>query len=245
MIKVPDNTIAVFTDDDTIEPYIFEYLQPLQGERKRDWFVRHAYFCLPLLIGNQYGIAFKSLHEFTAVWNGGETRQDVDVRILSHHSLAPNMQLITSHFGMGLVTIQSRFTLRTPEGVNLMTMNAPNYFIDGIQNMVGVIETDNLRRDFTLNLKLTRKNHIVHIKKGDIIGCILPVPRYFCDKFEVKSAKEIFPDSVIDEERQCARDFGKEREGPDRKKPHGNGRRYWKGEDVYGNKFPDHQVRVK
>ena len=40
------------------------------------------------------------------------------------------------------------------------------------------------------------------------------------------------------------RDFGIERSTEDIKKPNGNGRRYFKGEDVYGCPFKDHQSKL-
>ena len=126
-----------------------------------------------------------------------------------------------------------------------MTINPPNYFIDGIHHMTGVVECDNLRRDFTFNLKVTRPNYLIQIKKNDWIGCFIPVPRYFVDSFELVDAKDVLTEEEIKIEIQAAADAGKERETVDKKKRHGAGRRYLKGEDVYGNKFPDHQRRLK
>ena len=47
----------------------------------------------------------------------------------------------------------------------------------------------------------------------------------------------IFLRDEIQEEQQCIKDFGVERETVDKTKPNNNGRRYFNGEDVYGNKF--------
>lgn len=243
MIVVPENIITAIPEHDYHIDDPASIVVPLKGNPKRDWFITHAYFCLPLTIGNQYGFGIKCTKKFTAVWNGGNTADDVVVNILEDET--PQMQTISSHFGMGTVTIQNRFTFRTPPGINLMTINPPNYWIDGIQHMTGVIETDNLRRDFTFNLKLTRKDHVVEINKGDFIGCVLPIPRYFPDSFTFKNAYELFTIDEIKEEQQAMADFGTERSINDRTKYAGNGRRYFNGEDVYGNKFLDHQKSMK
>lgn len=63
--------------------------------------------------------------------------------------------------------------------------NPMNMFIDGLTNMNGVIETDNIKRDFTFNLKVTRPHHLIRINKGDIIASFLPIQRYFVDPYEV------------------------------------------------------------
>lgn len=247
MIEVPENTIAVIPHHDSYIEFSKELFVPMAGQKKRDWFVRHAYFCLPLVIGNQYGFGLRSSATFEAVWNGGETPNDVEVTILDQdvNSFGDQPQHIESHFGMGTVTIQNRFTIRTPPGVNLMTINPPNHWIDGVQHMTGVVETDNLRRDFTFNLKLTRPGHKVRINKGDLIGCVLPIPRYYPDSFSIKQADELFTQEQIDEENLMGLKFGHERVTEDRDKPHGNGRRYYNGEDADGNKFACHQKSVK
>ena len=219
-----------------------EYVS-LKDRKKRNWFSDHAYMCLPLVIGNQYGFIVRSMHSFEAYWDGGESLESTKIHFTEKDTAAT--QQINSHFGSGILTIQNSFTLRTPENVNLMTINPPNSFIDGLGHMMGVIETDNLRRDFTFNLKFTRSNHLVTVNRGDWIGCFIPIPRYFVDSFEMVNAKDYLTQEQIDEETKCMRDFGKERSGPDKSKPHAAGRRYFNGEDVYGNKFPDHQKRVK
>lgn len=244
MIAVPSHILSTITEHEEYDKSIDLIVEPLRGKLKRDWFVNHAYFCLPLTIGNQYGFAVKSLKTFSVEWNGSDGRNDVKVEILDDGEY-PGHQSISSHFGMGTITIQNRFTFRTPPGINLMTINPPNYWIDGIQHMTGVIETDNLRRDFTFNLRVTRKNEKIIINKGEYIGCVLPIPRHFVDKFDWVKGDDLFTAEQIEEERQAMRDFGKERSQEDIKKPHGNGRRYYNGEDVYGNKFQDHQNKIK
>lgn len=243
---VPDGVILVIAETDEYRDTIDELLMPLKGISKRDWFNDHAYACLPLLIGNQYGFAVRSLYDFEAVWSGGGSVRDVTVTV--DHSKRPGKlghQLISSHFGMGTVTIQNRFHFRTPRGVNLMTINPPNFFIDGVQHMTGVIETDNLRRDFTFNLKLTCPGKTVRVEAGTPIGCVLPIPRYFVDGFGLTPASELFPEPLIELERQLGREFADERRGPDRHKKRTNGHRYFNGEDVRGLAFADHQTKLR
>jgi len=244
MITIPERHLVTICEDRRYEESVNLILDPLKGHKQRDWFKSHAYFCLPLVIGNQYGFAIRSLKEFSAIWNGNNSPNDTSVEILNHGD-HPEYQSITSHFGMGVITVQNRFTLRTPPGVNLITINPPNYWIDGVHHMTGVVEADNLRRDFTFNLKLTRANFEVHVKKGELIGCVLPTPRHFVDSFHLKKGEALFAESAIEEERKAMRDFGQERATEDKLKPRSNGRRYFKGEDVYGNSFDDHQKIFK
>jgi len=243
MIIVPTNKLIVIPEHEGFKKSDELIVESLKGNFKRDWFIKHAYFCLPLVIGNQYGFGIKSLKTFKVKWNGGVSSSDTIVEILEEDENA-NYQTISSHFGMGTVTIQNRFTFRTPPNVNLMTINPPNQFIDGIHHMTGVVETDNLRRDFTFNLKITRPNTEIIINKGEYIGCVLPIPREFVDKFELVNGYDIFTNEQIEEEQQVMHDFGIERSTKDIHKPNGNGRRYFKGEDVYGCPFSNHQNKL-
>ena len=93
---------------------------------------------------------------------------------------------IDSHFGEGIITIGTPFILRTPPGINIMTINPPNYIIPNITVMTGVIETDNLRRNFTFNLKIQMPNIRVTVPAGTPLAGFIPIPRYFADNFELK-----------------------------------------------------------
>ena len=248
MIKVPDNTIAAIPYDDFYRGKHEQVYFNLRGRNKRDWFSRHAYFCLPLVIGNQYGLAMRSLWRATFLWNGGPDPADTTVTIhnTEDETRYGSLQTMVSNFGLGIVTVQAAFALRTPPAINLMTLQPPNFFIDGLQNMAGVVETDNLRRDFTFNLKITRANFPVDIQVGDVIAGVMPIPRQFVENFELVDGCSLFTPEEIASEQQAARDFGRERTERDPLRPDGVGRRYHKGEDVYGNKFMySHQTRLK
>lgn len=247
MLDVPNDTILAIAHDPIWQSqnYIDMVFESLKNNKKRSWFLEHAYHCLPLIIGNQYGFVVKSIYDFTVIWDGGDGVDSVKIEIVSdkeEYEKLYALQNINSHFGMGTFTIQMSYQLRTASGINLMTINPPNYFIDGIYHMTGVVETDNLRRDFTYNLRVTRKNYKIKINKGDYIGCVLPYPRHFVDKFQINNSQDMISQQRIDEERQCMEDFAYERSGKDLHKPNRNGKRYWRGEDIYGNKFKDHQT---
>lgn len=242
-LEVPDKTILCLPEHELFNNTPFNIMENLKPHKKRDWMNQHAYFCLPLVMGNQHGFIVKSCYDFDLLWNGGSEPSDLKITI--HGDYNPNgHQVIASHFGLGIVTIQNRFSLRTPKGVNLMVMNAPNYFIDGLQSLTAVVEADNLRRDFTYNLKCTRPNHTISIKKNQPLAAVLPYPRYFIDDYELKNAIDIIDPEIIDEERRTSNYFAIERREIDSKHSGANGFRYMDGEDVYGIKFKEHQKKL-
>lgn len=241
---IPDNKIVCFNDHSGKDEYIKEIVEPLKGNMKRDWFSTHAYQCLPIVIGNQYGFAIKSMITFTAVWDGQESPSGITIKIDEENSNL-RAQSVSSHFGLGLLTVQNRFSFRTPEGVNLMVLDPPNYFNPNLQNMFAVVEADNLRRDFTFNLKIVEPNKEVSVKRGDYLSCIIPIPRFYVDNFEIELASEIFDKQVLDEELSQLDLFSQKRSGEDREKPHAAGKLYWKGFDAKGNPFYKHQRTLK
>jgi Family of unknown function (DUF6065) len=239
--EVPDNKIIAVPFHGYKDEHWKDIIQPLKGDPKRDWFTPHHYYCLPLTIGNQYGFVIKSLYDFDAIWDG--TEKDA---VLTFHTQENNVpQGIKVGFGNGTITIQNHFTLRTPVGINLMTIQPPNMFIAGCAAITGVVETDNLRRDFTFNLKITVPHYRVSIKKGDPLGAFLPIPRYFVDKFDMASAHEHFSEEVFMQEKNDVAELGKQRSGSDKEKAHESGRKYFNGEHAYGEPYPDHQKRVR
>lgn len=238
---VPDKKLVVVPEKWEYESSPLDIVVPLKGQIKREGVLPdHAYQCLPLVIGNQYGFAIKSVHDWEAVWDGGESLSATKVTV----NQTSSEQFVSSHFGNGIVTIQNRFTFRTPPGVNLVTINPPNIPTDNFFNLFGVIETDNLRRDFTFNLKIVNPGVPVKVKAGQIISAVLPYPRYFVDDYQLTLASSIFTKDVIEEEMAEMQHAGRQREEEDSYKPRGVGKRYWRGEDTQGNKFKDHQRRL-
>jgi hypothetical protein len=239
--EVPENTIVVVPHAPGQTGFYKEILLPLKGESKRDWFTAHFYYCLPLTIGNQYGIAVRSAFTFEATWPGGEAPA---VITFEPNSDIPQ-QVVSTHFNNGVITFQNFFALKTPPGINLMTIQPPNMFIPGCVSMTGVVETDQIRRDFTFNLKITVPNYKVKVNKGDIIGAFIPIPRYFVDKFEVSLVTDLFDADLHLNETKEAKLLGIERSTTDKEKNHMAGRRYFKGFHSDETPYTDHQKTIK
>lgn len=240
---VPDNRIVCIPEAPDYAGSMMSVIEPMRGHPQRPELGQHSFHCLPVVVGNQYGFAIRSLTSWTAVWNGGpspsDTRVTLDPEVGTHST-----QNVSSHFGSGIVTVQNRFHFRTPPGVNLLVMDAPNHFHFNLSNLFAVVEADNLRRDFTFNLKIVKPDVEVSVKKGDLISAIIPMPRYFVDDFEVVSGLDVFPHEVIRAEQKQGDKFGKMRLEDDPKKPNEVGKLYWRGLDADGNKFDDHQRKV-
>jgi hypothetical protein len=242
--NVPDNTIVAIKTSDHSPEVSKEFLDSVVSKpsKKRDWFPSRFYRCLPLTIGNQYGFLIKSGFDFSVFWDGSPDPQGVKIELQEHpKNLVGLWPSLTPHFGQGILTVNIPFMLRTPPGINLMTINPPNYVIPNVTVMTGVVETDNLRRDFSLNLKLQMPDVKTFIPKGSALAAVLPIPRYFVDKFSVLPGSSVFTDDVLKNETKAAQDAYSYREIEEPKTKFGVGQHYLKGTDVYKNLFKDHQ----
>lgn len=242
-VNVPDNTIVVFVDD-LLTDFKYEDINTVLDfpNKKRDWFDPHFYRCLPLTIANQYGFVLKSQFDFNVLWSGGNDPGSVKFFFNEEQEeIDKKYPLIDSHFGFGTFTVTPPFSLRTPPGINLMTINTPNHILPNITVMTGVVETDNLRRNFTFNFKIEQPNIMTCIPKGTPLASIIPIPRYFVENFKLENAENIFSEEVVTEEFQARVDAVTKRHEVSTQLKNSVDKDYFIGKDVYQNTFSDHQ----
>jgi hypothetical protein len=239
---VPDSRIMIIPNDGISNDMIDGLISDAKDTKKRDWFNERFYFCLPIVIGNQYGYVIRAQRGFSVTWNGGEDTSDLRVSELPF-PINKRSQAYISNFGSGILTIQNFWHMRTPPGVNTMVISPPNYIKDNVTFMTAVVETDNLRRGFTFNLKLNSPG-TVNFEAGEVIGAFINIPRYFVDSFSISYADSLITQDQINEEHDSIREFDNQRTGEDMSKPLQSGRKYFKGEDAWGNTFPDHQQKI-
>lgn len=241
---VPEGVILIVPQIKSGDCYWQEILEPLAGSIKRDWFTSHFYYCLPLVIGNQYGFIIKSTRDLTISWPGGDEPVSIVFNDIDENNIRePEKQAFKNLFRSGILTIQNRFAFKTAPGINLMTIQPPNFFIPGVVAMTGVVETDNIRRDFTFNLKVTVPNMAITIRRGDPVGAFIPVPRNFVETHELKHILDIFSNEQLQIELNETYALSQERQTVDLEKPHYAGRRYFNGVHTTGEKYTNHQNR--
>jgi hypothetical protein len=229
-LEVPPDTILVIPDDNSfVNPPHF-----VRAQKNRDWFLPPFYHCLPLVFGNQHGFLMLATYDFVIRWDGRNEVDGIKIHFLED---LPTVNFVTveSHFGSGILTVQSRYVFKTPKGVNMLVKEPPNYPMRGLSWMNAVVETDNLRRDFTFNIKVTEADTDIYIAAGTPLGCLLPYPRYFLDDYNMAELQE---SSELKKAQKTMGYFATERGEYDNNNPR---HRYMEGIDIYGLEFEEHQ----
>lgn len=152
---------------------------------RRDWMESHThmYRCLPMTIANQNGWVIEAPCDISAIWFGGHDSKTSMHFWLDKEYNVPN-PWVKCHFLGGVITFEFDFIIKTTEKTNLLVRGAPNFFIDGLHPLEGLVETDWLSFSFTMNWKVTQPNKLVRFKKGDPICFIQPVPHNYSETFD-------------------------------------------------------------
>lgn len=140
----------------------------IPGRPQRAWMERfddrHPYRCLPLSMANCTGWEILCPVGFEAEWNGGKLQEDIVLRPDIQH---PDFhEFAKSHFSHGVLTFHTGYMFRTPPGWSMWCGGPPNHIKDGIQPLVGLVETDWLPFPFTMNWHFTRPG-VVRFQKGE------------------------------------------------------------------------------
>jgi hypothetical protein len=155
------------------------------GRPQRAWMDgfqdRHAYRCLPLTMSNTTGWELLSPVAFTAEWNGGKAKEDIQLRADTPH---PDFhEFARSHFSGGVLTLQPGYLFRTKPGWDMTAAGPPNWPKDGIQPLSGLVETDWLPFPFTMNWIFTRPGRI-RFQKGEPFCFITLTPHRVMDEVQ-------------------------------------------------------------
>ncbi|HEY7423982.1 MAG TPA: DUF6065 family protein [Gemmataceae bacterium] len=230
---------------------------------------RAPYRCLPLVIANQAGWFLPCPASFTAYWDGGLFKENVQIIfdpptgtadaaglftpiVVSADIPSPEAHSdtrISSHFGSGVVTFSIPYLFRTPRGINLWVKGPSNYFKDGVQPLEGVVETDWLPATFTMNWKLTRPYHSVRFERGEPICMLVPIPRSLAEQL-----KPVY--APLDANPELSRDYRQWEQSRSNFNAdlaalrteavqRGWQRDYMKGRTIAGEQAEEHQTRLQ
>ena len=142
---------------------------------------RYAYRCVPLSIANASGWEIPLPVGFEAIWDGGPGKEAITLTSLDGTGI--DSQIVSSHFGHGVLTFHTGYLLRTDPGWGVWCRGAPNEAKDGIAPLDGLVETDWLPFPFTMNWRFTRPCR-VRFEKGEVFCFLMPVAHLALENIE-------------------------------------------------------------
>lgn len=164
---------------------------------KRKWMDKtegNAYRCVPMNVANSYGWTVLSPGEFSATWDGGESKNSLRVEFGKDTAF----QFAASEFGHGILSIVPDFIVRTSKNVSLYVRGIPNQIAMGLQPFDGIVETDWLPFTFTFNYKFLKPGRLT-INKDQPLFTFFPIERGYIESFETREGllykdKEFYED---------------------------------------------------
>lgn len=155
-----------------------EHLQLVPASSMRQWMdqthVRFANRCLPMLMANQSGWFLVSKVDLSAIWNGGQGKEAIEITTASG---PPGRSPAVSIFGHGILTWHIPYLFRTPSGFNLLVRGPANWPRENAFALEGLVETDWAVATFTMNYKILRPHSAVHFRAGEPVCMIVPQRR--------------------------------------------------------------------
>jgi hypothetical protein len=221
---------------------------------QRDWMDatanRFAYRCLPLTIVNQTGWWVKNPIGFTATWTGRNDPGGIDFRFDVDGAFWKNW--VNSQFGMGIITWNTPFLIRTmPQGSRLLVSGPTNFFKANAHPLTALIESDWMIMSFTMNWKIMIPDVPVRFDTTDPLFQIIPLVSNVCADLETASVsyRRLGDDPELtrsyNEWHHSRRNFH-ELKARGEVKPDEWQKDYFHGRDMSGREVaPDHRTKVK
>lgn len=204
---------------------------------KRDWmdstWQKHAYHCFPVTLTNTLGWYLSFPEDITFIWDGISNFDPSHVKILSGEKYAyPGRANGTISFNTGI-------KFKTEKDTTLLTMPAPNFFIDGAYPFTTLISTSFFRADLPVAWMITSPNKKITIPAGHPICSIIPIKLTDLNNSEIHVEVEPKDQEVSQKElyeySMAIHEINKKLSWSDF---------YRNGFDHKGNKLGDHEIKA-
>ncbi len=218
---------------------------PVPASKRRAWMdatpEAFARRCLPLSVANQAGWVFRSPFDIAVRWDGTDHKGCLTIELGDpEHPLA---KLVSDHFGSGIVTFSIPYVFRTPPGVALAVRGAPNFFVDGIHPLEGLVETDWMTATFTMNWRITRPRKWVRFAEDDPICFLQPISLGLLESARPRISPTAAAPEIDTEYRRWSQSRSSFNETND--DPRAWQREYFKGHNTVGEPAPQHRTGLR
>lgn len=132
-------------------------------------YARHAYHCFPVSLTNTLGWYLSFPEDIVFIWDGISDSSPDHVKILKGNKYA------YSGRANGTISFNTGIIFKTQKEVSLLSMPAPNFWIDGATPFTTLISTSFFAGELPCAWRITRPNTEITIPAGYPIISILPL----------------------------------------------------------------------
>lgn len=203
---------------------------------KRDWmdetYDAHAYKCFPVNLTNQLGWSISFSEDISFIWDGISDSTPDHVKIIKGEKYAYTTRANAT------ISFHSGIIFETEKDLTLLSMPAPNFFIDGATAFTTMISTSFFKGELPIVWRITRPNVEITIKAGTPIASIIPIDLSTLQN----STLDIRPYSEFVESPVDSKEYSKKIYEMNLQGKYGNF--YRNAEDHLGNKLGSHQIKA-
>ena len=174
-----------------------DWFEIRQGRVKRDHLDEtwnsHGYMCQPVGTAGLHGWEFVLKQDVKFIWDGISDTSDEHVKILEGGVDSYGNKFADTLTANATISFTFNMVIETDKDHYVLLTGAPNYFIDGVQPMTAILQSD----WYTYNAvnfcwKITRANEEITIPAGTPFMFMMNYPRNLLEstKLEVRKLNE-------------------------------------------------------
>jgi len=140
---------------------------------KRSWmdetYEGHAYHCFPVTLANSLGWGVSFPEDISFIWDGITSPNQSHIKIVSGE------KYISLDRSNATISLNTGIVFKTEKNVSLLTMGAPNEFVDGLSPFTTIISSSFFPGQMPCVFKITKPNELITIKAGTVLFSIIPI----------------------------------------------------------------------
>lgn len=177
-----------------------DYANIKQLPVRRDWmddtWEKHAYHCFPVTLTNTLGWSLSYPEDIKFIWDGISDSSPNHVKVLSGE------KYVYTGRANGTISFNTGITFKTNENISLLTMPAPNFFIDGASCFTTLISTSFFRSSLPVAWMITSPNKEITIPANTPICSIIPISLTSINNSEIHVLENSLLPEVADDPSQ-------------------------------------------
>lgn len=149
---------------------------------------------------NRHGWEFLLPHDVEVIWDGINDSSSEHVQILNGEFYSSGKRFVHTGTANGTITFSLDCLIETDKDHYCLLSGPPNYFVDGVKPMNGLIRSDWYHfNPIEFSWKITTPNKKITFKKGEAFAFIMNYPKNLINdtNFYIKKANQAEKERMV------------------------------------------------